>query len=149
MSGGIAGWKPVKKYAWNYKEIPDDPGMDDLIPGFEIQYIITGDTVPDNDKAIFGHCVFPPRSAHYKHQHLNAIECVYTIRGKVINGFTTPDGDVETVCEPGTVAYAPQGSVHWTRNPFDEEAEFVFAYYGCNSVDDSGYVDLRPQFENK
>ena len=149
MSGYIGGWKPVKKNVWHYDEINEDPSMDDLMPGFEIQYIIRDDTVPDNDNAIFGHCVFPPKSAHYKHQHLNASEVVYTIRGKVINGFTSPDGDVETVCPAGTAAFAPQGAVHWTRNPFDEEAEFVFAYFGCNSIEDSGYVDLRPTFESK
>jgi oxalate decarboxylase/phosphoglucose isomerase-like protein (cupin superfamily) len=119
------------------------------MPGFEIEYIITGDTVPDNDRAIFGHCIFPPRSAHCKHQHLNACEVVYTIKGIVVNGYTTKDGDVENVCPAGTAAFAPVGAIHWTRNPFDEPAEFVFAYYGASSIKESGYVDLRPEFEGE
>lgn len=144
MSGGLAGWKPVKKNVWDYREIPDDPSVHDLMPGFEIQYMVTGDTVPDNENAVFGHCIFPPKSAHGKHQHLNASEIMYTIRGKVVVGYTTPEGDVEKVCSPGTAAFVPKGVVCWVRNPFEDEAEFVFAYFGCNSLDTSGYVEARP-----
>ena len=147
MSGGTADWKPVKKQAWHYSEIPEDPAVKELMPGFEIEYMITGDTVEGNDLAVFGHCVFPPKSAHNKHQHMNAAECVYTIKGKVINGYTTENGDVETVCPAGTVAFAQPGQIHWVVNPFDEPAEFVFAYFGCNSVNNSGYVDVRPESE--
>ena len=76
---------------------------------------------------------------------MNAEEVVYTISGRVVNGVTTEEGDIETICGPGTAAYARKGQPHWTRNPFNEPAEFVFAYFGCSSLAKSGYVDLRPQ----
>lgn len=141
MGKGKKGFKPKKKPAWNYKEIPEDPEVSKLMPGFEIQYMITEATVEGNDRAIFGHCIFPPNSAHEKHQHLNAAEVVYTIKGNIINGITTEKGDVETVCPPGTAAFAKPGQVHWTRNATDAPVEIVFCYYGCASLEASGYVD--------
>jgi len=140
MSASLAHWKPVKKNVWDYREVPDDPSVNELMPGFEIQYMITEDTVPDNDKAVFGHCIFPPKSGHDKHRHTEAAEIMYIIRGKLVVGYTTPEGDVEEVCTPGKAAFIPAGVVCWCRNPFEEEVEFVFAYFGCNSLEASGYI---------
>jgi oxalate decarboxylase/phosphoglucose isomerase-like protein (cupin superfamily) len=41
--------------------------------------------------------------------------------------------------------FVPEGRIHWTRNPFDEPAEFVFVYYGANSLEASGLVDLTAE----
>jgi len=66
----------------------------------------------------------------------------------VINGYTDENGkDVEHECGPGTAIFVHKGQPHWTRNPFNEPAEFVFAYYGVPHIDDSGYVDLRTDEE--
>ena len=143
MSAGLAGWKPVKKHVWDYREVPKDPAVTALMPGFEIQYMITGDTVPDNDNAVFGHCIFPPKSGHGKHKHTKAPEIMYVIRGKLIVGYTSPEGDVETVCTPGKAAFIPKNVICWCRNPFDEEVEFIFAYFGCNSLEASGHIELN------
>ena len=149
MAAELTNFKPKKKQSWNWREIPDEPGLDKLMPGFEVQYIITSDTVEGNDNAIFGHAVFPPKASHDKHQHLNASEVAYTVKGKVVNGMTTPEGDVETICTEGQATFVKKGEVHWTRNPYDEPAEVIFAYYGCKSREDSGYVDLRENQDDK
>ena len=134
----------TKKKTWNYCEFSEDPEVAKLMPGFEIQYMITRDSTPDDKQAVFGHCVFPARSAHFKHKHENAEEVVYVIKGRVINGYTDENGvDVEHECGPGTACFVKKGQPHWTRNPYNEAAEFVFAYYGVPHIDDSGYVDLR------
>jgi len=137
-----------KKKTWNYCEFPEDPEVAKLMPGFEIQYMINRETVPENKQAVFGHCVFPANSAHFKHKHEAAEEVVYVIKGRVINGYTDENGkDVEHECGPGTAIFVHKGQPHWTRNPFNEPAEFVFAYYGVPHIDDSGYVDLRTDEE--
>ena len=55
------------------------------------------------------------------------------------------------ICSPGMATFVKKGQVHWTRNPYDAPAEFVFAYYGISSLSDSGYVDLQNKIpiENK
>lgn len=132
-----------KKQVWHYSEIKTDEETKRLMPGFEIQYIITDDHVEDNNKTVFGHCVFPPRSQHFPHKHLAAEEVVYVISGRVVNGAVDEDGNmVEHECGPGTATFVKQGQIHWTRNPYDEHAEFVYAYYGAPSLAKSEYVDL-------
>ncbi len=149
MGAELTNFKPKKKQTWNWREIPDEPELAILMPGFECQYMITNNTVAENDGAIFGRAVFPPRSSHDKHQHLNAMEVAYTVKGKVVNGMTTAEGDEEYVCPEGQATFVRKGEVHWTRNPYDEPAEVVFAYYGCKSREDSGYVDLRENLDKK
>jgi oxalate decarboxylase/phosphoglucose isomerase-like protein (cupin superfamily) len=143
FGAGVDNFKPKKRPVWNYMEIPDDPEVLEIMPGFEIQYMITEDTVEDNDAAVFGHCIFPPKSGHYKHKHTNAPEVMYVIKGKLVTGVTTEEGDVETVCGPGTASYVKKGQTTWCRNPFDEPVEFIFAYFGCSSLEKSGMVDMR------
>jgi oxalate decarboxylase/phosphoglucose isomerase-like protein (cupin superfamily) len=139
-----------KKTTWHYSEFPEDPEVTKLMPGFEIQYMITRESAPEDHQTVFGHCVFPARSAHYKHKHEKAEEVVYVIKGKVVNGCTNDKGeDVDTVCGPGTATFVKKNQPHWTKNPFDEPAEFVFAYYGVPHIDDSGYVDLRTDEEKR
>ena len=145
MGSSLKSWKPKKKPTWNYLEVPEDPSVSELMPGFEIQYMITGDTVENNDLATFGHCVFPPNSAHDKHLHTKAGEIVYVIKGKLMAGYTSTEGDVETVCSEGTAAYAGPNVWHWVRNPFKEPVEFVFGYFGANGVETSGYKDWDPE----
>jgi len=142
--------KPAKKKAWNYAEFPEDPAVSKLMPGFEIQYMITRDSVPENKQAVFGHCVFPARSTHFKHRHEHAEEVVYVVKGRVLNGYTDEHGnDVEHECGPGTAIFVKKGQPHWTRNPYNEPCEFVFAYYGVPHIDDSGYVDMRTPEEKR
>jgi quercetin dioxygenase-like cupin family protein len=141
-----------KKQVWHYSEFPEDKEASALMPGFEIQYMITKDHVEDDTMAVFGHCVFPPRSSHYAHTHKVAEEVVYVIKGKVVNGSVDKDGSKEEyVCSPGMATFVKKGQVHWTRNPYDEPAEFVFAYYGVSSLNNSGYVDMQKEIpiENK
>ena len=52
-----------KKQVWHYSEFPEDKEAAALMPGFEIQYMITKDHVEDDTMAVFGHCMFPPRSS--------------------------------------------------------------------------------------
>ena len=133
-----------KKQSWHYSEIETDPEERRLMPGFEIQYVITKDHVNNDTMAVFGHCVFPPRSQHFPHQHMIAEEVVYVIKGQVVNGCVDDNGDVvEYICGPGVATFAKKGQIHWTRNPFDEPAEFVFSYYGTANLHESGYVDNK------
>ncbi|CAN5612707.1 hypothetical protein BH10ACT7_BH10ACT7_27410 [soil metagenome] len=135
-----------KKPVWNYSEFPEDPAVTALMPGFEIQYMIDEDHVEGNNKAVFGHCVFPPISQHSPHRHSEADELVYVIKGRVVNGQIDENGLVtEYECGPGTATFVKQGRIHWSRNPFDEPAEFVFAYYGAASLDKSGLTDFTDQ----
>ena len=134
----------AKKQAWHFSEIGTDEETKRLMPGFEIQYVITDDTTEGNDQSVFGHCVFPPRSQHFPHKHTVAAEVVYVIKGRVVNGLVNDAGKmVEEECGPGTACFAKQGQIHWTRNPYDEPCEFVFAYYGTPSLHKSGYVDHK------
>lgn len=131
-----------KKPSWHYSEYPEDPEVTRLMPGFEIQYMIDDAHVENNDSATFGHCVFPPVSQHSPHRHTEAHELIYVIKGRVVNGQVDLNGDgTEYECGAGTATFVPRGRVHWTRNPFDEPAEFVFVYYGAASLVASGLVD--------
>jgi len=135
-----------KKQVWHFSEIGTDEETRRLMPGFEIQYIITDETTEGNDKSVFGHCVFPPRSQHFPHKHLAAEEVVYVIKGRVVNGSVDEDGKMtEYECGPGMATFVKQGQIHWTRNPYDEPCEFVYAYYGAPSLQKSRYVDLKDQ----
>ncbi len=141
-----------KKPHWHYSEIPEDPEASALMPGFEIQYVITKDHVEGDTMTVMGHCMFPPKSSHYAHKHTKAEEVVYVIKGRVVNGSMDEQGNkTEWECGPGTFTFAKKSQVHWTRNPYDEPAEFVFAYFGTNALNESGYVDLQKQYpiENK
>ncbi len=144
MGVGVDGFKPKKKHVWHYLEIPEDPEVAEIMPGFEIEYMITDNTVDGNDSAVFGHCIFPPKSGHHKHKHVNSAETMYVIKGKLVIGVTTEEGDIETVCPPGTALFVKKGQTTWCRNPFDEPVEFVFTYYGVPSLEKSGEVDMRP-----
>lgn len=136
----------TKKQVWHYSEIEEDAETARLMPGFEIQYIITDETTPNNDKSVFGHCIFPPKSQHFPHRHLAAEEVVYVFKGRVVNGSVSEDGVItETECGPGMATHVAQGQIHWTRNPYDEPAEFAFAYYGAPSLEKSDYVDVADQ----
>jgi mannose-6-phosphate isomerase-like protein (cupin superfamily) len=133
-----------KKAIWHYSEIPEDEDVAKLMPGFEIQYMITEDNCERDTKAVFGHCVFPPRSQHFPHRHTAAEEVVYVIKGRVVNGEVDETGvATETECTPGMATFVRQGRIHWTRNPYPEPAEFAFAYYGAASLEKSGYQDLE------
>lgn len=135
-----------KKQVWHYDEIGTDEETKRLMPGFEIQYMVTDETVENNGQSVFGHCVFPPKSQHFAHRHLAAAEIVYVIKGRVVNGSVDGDGVItEAECKPGMVTYVEKGQIHWTRNPYDEPAEFVFAYYGAASLEKSVYVDLASE----
>jgi quercetin dioxygenase-like cupin family protein len=137
-----------KKYAWHYSEIPEDPEVSALMPGFDIQYMITQDTVDHNTNAVFGHCVFPPNAEHEKHLHTKAAEICYTIKGTITNSYYDENGnEVHNVCPAGTAAFAPINVVHWVHNDTDEPAEFVFAYFGCSDLNGSGYVDVTKKFQ--
>ncbi|OJX63415.1 MAG: hypothetical protein BGO95_00700 [Micrococcales bacterium 73-13] len=135
-----------KKDVWHYSEIAEDEETARLMPGFEIQYIITDDTTDNDANAVFGHCVFPPKSQHFPHKHLAAAEVVYVIKGRVVNGSVAEDGTItETECGPGMATFVEQRQIHWTRNPYDEPCEFVFSYYGAPSLWKSAYVDLTEE----
>jgi oxalate decarboxylase/phosphoglucose isomerase-like protein (cupin superfamily) len=136
-----------KKQMWHYSEIETDKETSDLMPGFEIQYVITDDNVEGDTMTVSGHCIFPPKSSHYAHSHSMSEEVVYVIKGKVVNGSIDDKGNkVEFECGPGTFTFAKKNQVHWTRNPYDEPCEFVFSYYGTNSLKNSGYKDLQKEY---
>ena len=134
-----------KKRMWNYREFPEDPEVTALMTGFEIQYMITGDTVEENEHhCVFGHCVFPPHSMHGRHGHTRSAEIIYVIRGQVTSGYVDENGnDVEEICTEGSSTYTPPNVTHWVNNPFEEEAEFVFVYTCAHSIPDSGYYDVK------
>ena len=70
---------------------------------------------------------------------------MYVIKGQVVNGAVEDNGEItEYICGPGEATFAKKGQIHWTRNPFDEPAEFAFSYYGTASLHESGYVDHKP-----
>lgn len=132
-----------KKNFWHYREIPQHPKVKDLMPGFKLEYVISEDTVPNNETCVWNHSIFPPGAVHHKHMHMNADEVAYIIKGQCLCGVTIDGEDVEFVCGPGTAIWASRGQAHWHRNIFDEPCEFVGVYCGCSSLDKSGYVDLR------
>ena len=135
-----------KKQCWHYSEIGTDEETKRLMPGFEIQYIVTNENVNDDTMSVFGHCLFPPVSQHFPHKHTIAEEVVYVIKGQVVNGAVEENGEiVEYICGPGTATFAKKDQIHWTRNPFNEPCEFVFAYYGTASLHESGYVDHKEE----
>ena len=137
----------AKKQMWHYSEIETDEETAQLMPGFEIQYVVTSDNVEDDTMSVSGHCVFPPRSQHFPHTHSVAEEVVYVIKGKVVNGSIDAKGNMkEYECGPGTFTFARKGEPHWTRNPYDEPCEFVFSYFGTNSLKNSGYKDLKDNY---
>jgi hypothetical protein len=71
---------------------------------------------------------------------------VYVIKGQVVNGSVDENGDiVEYICGPGVATFAKIGQIHWTRNPFNEPVEFVFAYFGTANLHESGYVDYKDE----
>jgi quercetin dioxygenase-like cupin family protein len=136
-----------KKPVWHYSEIVTDEETQKAMAGFEIEYMITNENVESDTMAVFGHCVFPPRSQHFPHRHNIAEEVVYVIKGQVVNGCIDDNGDfVEYICGPGVATFAKKGASHWTRNPFDEPAEFVFSYYGTAALFESGFVDEKGKF---
>jgi len=142
-------FKPEKKNFWHYKEIPQDPKVTELMPEFELQYVITEDTVPNNKTTLWNHSIFPAGAKHRKHKHMNADEVAYVVKGQCIAGVTIDGKDVEQVCGPGTAIWASRGQVHWHKNPFDEPCEFVGVYCGCSSLEKSGYVDSRTDEEKE
>lgn len=142
-------WKPEKKNFWHYKEIYVEPIVKELMPQFELQYVISEDTVPNNNNTLWNHSIFMPGAKHHKHKHMNAEEVAYVVKGQCIAGVEIDGKDVEQVCGPGTAIWASKGQVHWHKNPFDEPCEFVGVYSGCSSLEKSGYVDLRADEEKK
>jgi len=142
-------WKPEKKNFWHYKEIYVEPIVKELMPQFELQYVISEDTVPNNNSTLWNHSIFLPGAKHHKHKHMKADEVAYVVKGQCIAGVTIGGKDVEQVCGPGTAIWASRGQVHWHKNPFDEPCAFVGVYCGCASVEKSGYVDLRTDDEKK
>ncbi len=132
-----------KKQVLHFSEIGTDEETARLMPGFEIQYIVTDETVNNDCHSVFGHCVFPPKSQHFAHKHMVAEEVVYVIKGRVVNGSVDEQGvATEHECGPGVATFVKKGQIHWTRNPYDEPCEFVFAYYNTTSLHKSQYVDL-------
>lgn len=136
--------KLAKKYFWHYSEVPEDPEASKLMPGLELNYLITDETVEDNEQVLLARCVFPPNSAHRRHRHSGADEVIYLIRGRVMAGLATEKGETEKVLGPGGAVFVKKNHVHWFYNPYDEPAEFVCVYVGCSSVEKSGYVDEGP-----
>lgn len=138
-----------KKNFWHYKEIPQDKEVQELMPDFKLEYVIRGDNVPGNNTCVWNHSIFPPGASHYKHMHTNADEVAYVVSGRCVAGVTVDGEDIEIVCGPGTAIWAARGQAHWHDNIFDEPCEFVGAYFGVSSLEDSGYVDLRPEEEKE
>lgn len=143
MGASVHNWRPKKKHVWDYREIPDNPETEDLYPGIDVRSMITEHTVEGNDNAVLGHCFFPPNSGHHKHRHTETPEIMYVIKGRLVAGVTTEEGDVETVLEPGTAIFVKKNQVTWCRNPFDETVEFIFSYYGEPSHEKSNEIDMR------
>lgn len=132
-----------KKQKWNFKDFPPDPLTEELMPGLEIQYMVTDETVNGNNhEAVFGHCVIPPGQMHDRHGHTRSAEILYTIKGELISGYVDDKGnDVELECKPGDVTFVPPNVIHWTHNKSVKKAEFVFVYTCAHSIPDSGYYD--------
>jgi quercetin dioxygenase-like cupin family protein len=145
----MSDFKPIKKNFWHYKEVPMDLKARELMPDFELQYVINEDTVPNNETLVWNHSIFPPGAQHHKHLHKNADEVAYVVSGRCIAGVTIDGKDVEQVCGPGMCIWASRGQAHWHKNPFDEPCEFVGVYCGCSSLEKSGYVDMRTDEEKK
>lgn len=145
MGATVENWKPKKKHVWNYSEIPNDAQTEELYPGIDVKFIITENNVEGNDSAVFAHCFFPPNSGHHKHRHTKAPEMMYVIKGRLIAGVTTEEGDIETVLEPGKAIFVKKNQITWCRNPFDETVEFVSSYYGVGSHEESDEIDARQE----
>ena len=133
-----------KKQWWNHIEIEEDPEVKRLMPGIEVKWLITEDTVEGDSMASVNRCIFPPRSGHCKHLHKDGEEVCYIIKGCLSGGYTDENGEnVETELKPGTAIFFKKGQVHWVNNSFDEQAEFISIYFGAPSFNKSGYVEIE------
>jgi quercetin dioxygenase-like cupin family protein len=133
---------PRKSYSFpegtiNWREVQPDPfgGWPGIYGNVETQQIVTHETA-GSVKTVLGRSVYHPGEFHEPHLHFNAEEFIYCLSGKCIVGA----GDKEYLFTPGDTQFAPIGTIHWLRNPFDEPVEFIWKYTGAAMPFESGYA---------
>lgn len=102
----------------------------------DIRFLVNRDNANAREMC-FWRTVFPPGGAHERHQHPNAAEVFYILRGRGASGVD----ELEHEVGPGTVEYIAPGVVHWFRNVDPhEELELVGCYAPGGSLEEAGYV---------
>ncbi|MCP4179674.1 MAG: cupin domain-containing protein [bacterium] len=128
-----------KKFFWNWKEHkPEEFPPKSAFKGLDIRYIITKDTVQNNNSTVFIRCIFPKGAIHGKHIHHNAEEVVYINKGY---GLAWQNGEWHHM-GPGDIQFIPKGEIHAFKNEGEEHVEMLCTYSGCNSLENSGYEEL-------
>jgi quercetin dioxygenase-like cupin family protein len=118
------------------EEFPPDSAFRDL----DIRFLITSDTVPKNNKTVFGRAIFPKGAIHGKHMHHGAEEIVYIVKG---TGTAFYEGKTYEM-KAGTVQFVPQGEVHGLKNEYDEPLEIIWGYFGAASLEATQYEEFPP-----
>ena len=76
-----------------------------------------------------------PGQVHALHQHAEAEEWYYVVRGEALIRV----GDEEQLCGPGTGAFIPANALHRVENVGTETCEFLYGF-DCGELNDLTYV---------
>lgn len=125
----------------HYSEVePKQASADEGFKQVDIRFLVRGDNAGSESVCVW-RTIVPPGGAHEPHQHPNAEEVTYIVRGRAAAGA----GDVERELRAGSVRHVARGVTHWMRNPSeDEELEILGVYGGATSFDEAGHVFIEP-----
>lgn len=124
----------------HYSEVePKQANADEGFVQMDLRFLVRGDNAGSESVCVW-RTILPPGGAHEPHQHPNAEEVTYIVRGRAAAGA----GDVERELTAGSVRYVPRGVTHWMRNPSDEDVEIIGVYGGAASFDEAGHTFVGP-----
>ena len=116
-------------------KLSPDAGWVDM----DVKWLVT-DAHLGSRSCVLGRTVFPPGSHHGAHNHPNAEEALYVVRGRG----ETLDGNTWYPMGPEDVVFTPVGVPHGFRNPSaTEPCETLWTYGGAPSLAKAGYVEMR------
>jgi mannose-6-phosphate isomerase-like protein (cupin superfamily) len=124
----------------HYSEVePKAGGEEDGFRRMDLRFLVRADNAGSESVCVW-RTILPPGGAHEPHQHPNAEEVTYIVRGRAAAGA----GTVERELRAGSVRHVPAGVTHWMRNPSDEEVEIIGVYGGAASFEQAGHVFVEP-----
>jgi quercetin dioxygenase-like cupin family protein len=125
----------------HYSEVePKQASADEGFKQIDLRFLVRGDNAGARSVCVW-RTILPPGGAHEPHQHPDAEEVTYIVRGRAAAGA----GEVERELRAGSVRHVARGVTHWMRNPSaDEELEIVGVYGGAASFEEAGHVFVEP-----
>ena len=133
MSGAVHN---ANHYMVNISDIePKEVRADQGWISMDIRFPLPIEVARAGGVALF-RAVFKPGAEHRAHQHPNADEFFYVIRGRAAIG----SGDEVHEVGAGTVELVPRGTTHWLRNLDSDEVEVLGGYLGVGSLEEAGYI---------